>query len=159
MSRPTVAIIDRQALRDNFMLAQSLAPDSQSMPMVKANAYGHGALEVCGALADMAPAFGVACIEEAIALREAGVKQPILVLEGTFSKDEVAIAAQNDFWLMVENTNQKEAVLTASIDRPVIVWLGVDTGMHRLGFQPGDLSSILSGVGAKGAAPPKVYVA
>ena len=37
MARPTVAIIDRQALRDNFMLAQSLAPDSQSMPMVKAN--------------------------------------------------------------------------------------------------------------------------
>ena len=141
MARPTVAIIDRQALRDNFMLAQSLAPDSQSMPMVKANAYGHGALEVCGALADMAPAFGVACIEEAIALREAGVKQPILLLEGTFSKDEVAIAAQNDFWLMVENTDQKEAVLTASIDRPVIVWLGVDTGMHRLGFQPGEINT------------------
>ena len=141
MARPTVAIIDRQALRDNFMLAQSLAPDSQSMPMVKANAYGHGALEVCGTLADMAPAFGVACIEEAIALREAGVKQPILLLEGTFSKDEVAIAAQNDFWLMVENTNQKEAVLTASLDRPVIVWLGVDTGMHRLGFQPGEINT------------------
>ena len=62
MSRPTKAIIDLQALRHNFMLAQSLAPQSKTIPMVKANAYGHGAIEVAGALADIAPAFGVASI-------------------------------------------------------------------------------------------------
>ena len=67
MSRPTSAIIDLQALRENFLLAQKLAPKAKSMPMVKANAYGHGMLEVASALADNAPAFGVACIEEAIA--------------------------------------------------------------------------------------------
>ena len=99
MSRPTVAIINRQALRDNLALADSLAPASKSMPMVKANAYGHGALEVCKALQN-APAFGVACIEEAVELRSAGIEQPILLLEGTFSADEVQIAAENNLWLM-----------------------------------------------------------
>ena len=56
MSRPTQATIDLQALRDNFALAQSLAADSQTMPMVKANAYGHGMVEVAQALAEIAPA-------------------------------------------------------------------------------------------------------
>ncbi|MBT7903960.1 MAG: alanine racemase, partial [Porticoccaceae bacterium] len=60
MSRPTAAIIDLQALRHNYGLAESLAPNSQTIPMVKANAYGHGAIEVATALASMAPAFGVA---------------------------------------------------------------------------------------------------
>ena len=113
MSRPTVAIINRQALRDNLALADALAPTSKSMPMVKANAYGHGAVEVCKTLS-CAPAFGVACVEEALALRDAGIQQPLLLLEGTFSADEVNVAAENNFWLMVENEAQKEAILSAS---------------------------------------------
>jgi alanine racemase len=107
--------------------------------MVKANAYGHGAVEVSKALSAQAPAFGVACIEEAIALRDAGIEQPILLLEGTFSNDEVNTAAQNNFWLMVENENQKRAIIDAKISSPITVWLGVDTGMHRLGFAPADV--------------------
>lgn len=142
MSRPTQAIIDLQALRDNFALAQSLAADSQTMPMVKANAYGHGMVEVAQALAEVAPAFGVACIEEALELRDAGICQPILLLEGTFSADEVNTAALKGLWLMVENHAQKEAVLNADIAQPVNVWLGVDTGMHRLGFPPQEVAEV-----------------
>jgi alanine racemase len=138
MSRPTVAIIDRQALRSNLALANSLAPNSKTMPMVKANAYGHGALEVCRTLVD-APAFGVTCIEEALSLRSTGVAKPILLLEGTFSADEVAVAADHNFWLMVENEPQKQAILTSTAEKKVTVWLGIDTGMHRLGFQPEDI--------------------
>lgn len=141
MSRPTKAIIDLQALRHNFMLAQSLAPQSKTIPMVKANAYGHGAIEVAGALADIAPAFGVASIEEAIELRQNGIEQPILLLEGIFSTDEVDLAAQHSFWLMVENRPQVEAILNATLARKVNVWLGIDTGMHRLGFQPDEIQT------------------
>ncbi len=142
MSRPTQATIDLQALRDNFALAQSLAADSQTMPMVKANAYGHGMVEVAQALAEVAPAYGVACIEEALELRDAGICQPILLLEGTFSADEVHTAALKGLWLMVENHAQKEAVLNADIAHPVNVWLGVDTGMHRLGFPPEEIAEV-----------------
>jgi len=136
MTRPTVAIIDLKALRANFDLVKSLAPEASIIPMVKANAYGHGMVEVCRALSQSAPAFGVASIDEALVLREAGIKQPILLLEGTFSSDEVEIAAANNFMLMIENSAQKDAIINASISHPVSVWLGVDTGMHRLGFQP-----------------------
>tara|TARA_B110000495_G_C23002407_1_gene591744 strand:+ start:315 stop:1415 length:1101 start_codon:yes stop_codon:yes gene_type:complete len=136
MSRPTVAVIDLKALRANFALAQSLTPGASTIPMVKANAYGHGMIEVSRALSESAPAFGVASIDEALVLREAGIKQPILLLEGTFSCDEVGVAADNNFILMVENSAQKDAILNASISRPVSVWLGIDTGMHRLGFEP-----------------------
>ena len=142
MSRPTSAIIDLQALRDNFVLAQKLGPNAKSMPMVKANAYGHGMIEVANALAETAPAFGVACIEEALALRQANIKQPILLLEGPHSADEVGIAEQYGFWLMLENHNQLQAVLSAQLTTAITIWLKLDTGMHRLGFQPEDLKSI-----------------
>ena len=142
MSRPTQVTIDLQALRDNFALAQSLAPNAQTMPMVKANAYGHGMVAVAQALADTAPAFGVACIEEALELRDAGITQPILLLEGTFSADEVNTAALKGFWLMVENQPQKEAIINADIAQRVNVWLGVDTGIHRLGFAPQEVAGV-----------------
>jgi alanine racemase len=142
MTRPTSAIIDTSALRANFALAQRLAPKAKSMPMVKANAYGHGMVNVAQSLADMAPAFGVACIEEALELRQANIKQPILLLEGPHSADEVEIAEQHGFWLMLENYNQLQAVLSAQLTTAITVWLKLDTGMHRLGFQPEDLKSI-----------------
>ena len=141
MSRPTKAIIDLQALRHNFDLAQSLAPKSDTMPMVKANAYGHGAIEVATALASMASAFGVASIDEALELRQGGISQPILLLEGIFDRDEVDLAAHHNLWLMVENNRQLEAVINANLAQQVKVWLGMDTGMHRLGFQPEEIQS------------------
>ena len=148
MSRPTAAIIDLQALRHNYGLAESLAPNSQTISMVKANAYGHGAIEVATALASMAPAFGVACIEEAIALRDANISQPILLLEGTFTADEVTQAEHHNLWLMVENQPQLDAILAADLSHQIKVWLGVDTGMHRLGFQPEDLAAAYSALKA-----------
>ena len=154
MSRPTKAIIDLNALRHNFALAQSCVSPSSgkelskelrkepgTIAMVKANAYGHGAIEVAKALAPIASAFGVASIEEAIDLRDHGIKQPILLLEGTFSDDEVSVAAQNNFWLMVENQPQIDAIINATLARKINVWLGMDTGMHRLGFQPNEIQA------------------
>jgi alanine racemase len=142
MSRPTSAIIDLQALRENFLLAQKLAPKAKSMPMVKANAYGHGMVEIANGLADSAPAFGVACIEEALTLRKANIKQPILLLEGPHSADEVGLAEKHGFWLMLENHNQLQAVLSAQLTTAITVWIKLDTGMHRLGFQPEDASRV-----------------
>ena len=119
MTRPTSAIIDTSALRDNFALAQKLGPSAKSMPMVKANAYGHGMVEVAHELKDMAPAYGVACIEEALALRQSNIKQPILLLEGPHSADEIGIAEKHGFWLMLENHNQLQAILSAHLSNPI----------------------------------------
>ena len=159
MSRPTRTIIDIQALRHNLQLAQSLAPHAKTMVMVKANAYGHGMVKVAHALKDLVPAYGVACIEEAKILRQSGIEQPILLLEGTFSADEVSIAAEQNFWLMVENQPQLQAILNADISKPVHVWLKVDTGMHRLGLQPEDVSAAFNTLSKSDNVADKMVIA
>lgn len=143
MSRPCRALIDLDALRHNYQLALELAPNSQAIAVVKANAYGHGAVAAAKALEPLAPALGVACIEEAQELRAAGIRKPILLLEGIFSSDELNTAANEDFWLMVENLNQVEAIVNAKLSKPVLCWLKIDTGMHRLGILPEQLDDIL----------------
>lgn len=140
MARPSYRSIDLAALVHNYKWACSLAPKSKTMAVVKANAYGHGAVACASALEPFAPAFGVACIEEALELRQAGIKKPIALLEGVFSADEVAVAAQQNFWTMVEDPSQVDAILAAKVSKPLTVWIKVDTGMHRLGFRPDLLS-------------------
>lgn len=159
MSRPAKALIDLEALRHNVALAKSLAPRSHTMAIVKANAYGHGAVPMARAIEGMVPAFGVACIEEAIELREAGIRKPVCLLEGTFCADEIAVAAEQDFWLSVVNRDQLEAILAARINTPVKAWLCVDTGMHRLGIQPEEIAEIYARLTASANVAEGVVVA
>lgn len=136
MARPTKALISKSALLHNYNVAQQLAPNSNNVAIIKANAYGHGAVAVAQILEPVVQAFGVACIEEALELRVAGINKPILLLEGFFSKEEIAIAAKMNFWTMLDNQRQLDWILTAQCSKPLKVWLKVDTGMHRLGVQP-----------------------
>ncbi|MEZ5528501.1 MAG: alanine racemase [Porticoccaceae bacterium] len=159
MSRPAKALIDLDALRHNLSLAKSLSPRSQTMAIVKANAYGHGAVPVARAIEQMVPAFGVACIEEALELREAGIYKPVCLLEGAFSADEIAIAADQNFWLSVVNREQLEVILAARLDKRVSVWLCVDSGMHRLGVSPQDIGDIYNSLKASGNVSDHIVVA
>jgi alanine racemase len=141
MARPAKALIDLDALRYNLRLASDLSPDSKVMAVIKADAYGHGALGISKALCDEVSAFGVASIEEAIELREGGIKTPIHLLEGTFSDDEIITASENSFSVSCVNQRQKIAILKADITSPIDVWIFVDTGMHRLGIALEELKS------------------
>jgi len=88
------------------------------------------------------PVFAVAFMEEAVRLRDAGIVKPILVLQGINHGDEVAEAANRNFWLLLHEQGQLDRVLSAKISRPVRVWLKLDTGMHRLGFAPDVLDAL-----------------
>ena len=136
MHRKTEAHIDLDAIRANFALAGSLAPNSKSIAVIKANAYGHGMLRVATALQDVAPAFAVATIDEALELRKAGIPNAILVLQGVSTTEACKIAAAQHLTLVVHAPEQVEALLAAKVRTPA--WLKVDTGMHRLGLAPGD---------------------
>ncbi len=136
MARPTRLHIRLAALRHNYGIAQQLSGSGHALPIVKANAYGHGAVDIARTLDSLAPALGVACIEEALELREAGVEKPILLLEGFFSDEELALSAEHNFWLMVQNDYQLRAIEAFRPDTPLHCWLKIDTGMHRLGFEP-----------------------
>lgn len=104
--------------------------------MVKANAYGHGAREVVTALHDDADGFAVACLEEAAEVRALHASARILLLEGCFEASEYALAGQLRLDLVIQGAEQGEAFLAAGLDIPLNVWLKLDSGMHRLGFDP-----------------------
>ncbi|WP_299234856.1 alanine racemase [uncultured Halomonas sp.] len=136
MARPLIAEIDLDALRHNYRLACECSPHSNSVAVIKADAYGHGAVACARALEGIAPAFAVACIEEGVTLREAGITAPIVLLEGIFSADEISQVDELGLWIAVHSDWQIDALLGQRLSRPVPVWLKVDSGMHRLGFSP-----------------------
>lgn len=140
MTRPTYAIIDTAAFVANYRTAKAIAGGRRALAVVKANAYGHGAVPLARALAPEADAFAVACTEEAMQLRESGIRNPITLLEGVFEPDEITLAAEQNLDIVVHNARQIEWLKTAKLKRPLRVWLKVDTGMHRLGFAPEEVT-------------------
>lgn len=133
--RPARALIDLQALRHNYRLARELG-GGKALAVIKADAYGHGAVACAQALEAEADGFAVACIEEALALREAGIHAPILLLEGFFQAAELELIDRHDLWCAVHSSWQIEAIERAAPARPLRLWLKLDSGMHRLGFAP-----------------------
>ena len=143
MTRPTLARINLQALQHNYFLAQQTAADSQVMAIIKANAYGHGLVSIAQALPD-ADAFGVACLDEAIALREAGFDRRIVLLEGLFGPDDINLISGYRLDVVVHHDSQLQWLAQGQLLRPLDVWLKIDTGMHRLGFSPDSVRDITS---------------
>lgn len=141
MTRPVRARIDLEALRHNFQVARRAAPDSRLMAVIKADAYGHGAVPVAQALPD-ADAFAVAGADEAVPLRTAGVAQPLLLLGGVFDTDDLAAAARHDLQMVVHSLEQVERLEQAATTAPLHLWLKVDTGMHRLGVPPDAVDTV-----------------
>jgi alanine racemase len=129
------ALIDTQALRHNLGTIRAYAPGARVMAVIKANAYGHGLVSTALALAD-ADSFAVARLEEGIALRSAGVRAPIVLLEGVFSAEQLAEAAHHRFELVVHDPMQLKLLEAHRDARRFIIWIKVDTGMNRLGFRP-----------------------
>lgn len=135
-------VINRRALRHNLQRLRELAPASKLVAVVKANAYGHGLLETARTLSDAdADAFGVARLEEALQLRTGGIIQPILLLEGFFSADDLPTLSAQKLHTAVHNTEQLEALERAELPEPITVWMKLDTGMHRLGVRPEEASA------------------
>ncbi|WP_430460989.1 alanine racemase [Thalassolituus sp. LLYu03] len=136
MARAATVTIDLDAIVHNYRLAKSLAPDQQALAVIKADAYGHGAVTVARKLQSEVDAFAVACIEEAVELRVAGIRKPILLLEGFFTADELNYISEQNLWTAVHSDHQIDAIASSNVSKPIDVWIKIDTGMHRLGFAP-----------------------
>ncbi len=128
--------LDMSALLHNLSQVRRYRPGQPVLAMVKADAYGHGLVAVARHLRDQVDALGVACLDEAMMLREGGVHQPIVLMEGLFSRPELEQARRLGLDLVVHQSCQLEWLQQASAGRSFDVWLKVNTGMHRLGFQP-----------------------
>jgi alanine racemase len=133
MSRPAIAHIRLDAFRHNYRVAKQ-AHSGKALAVIKANAYGHGAVHCAKAIEGEADGFAVACLEEALQLREAGIPEPILLLEGFFEAIELPEIVANDLWIVVHAQWQVEILLAAKLAKPLHVWLKMDSGMHRVGL-------------------------
>jgi alanine racemase len=141
--RPTVAVVDLDAIRHNVRLLRR--DGAAFMAVVKANGYGHGAIPVASAALDAGAAwFGVALVEEGVALREAGLDAPILVLaEFPPGSEEDALAARlTPTVYTAQAVRRLSAAATAVGDVRPGVHVKVDTGMHRVGAHPADVPAL-----------------
>jgi alanine racemase len=139
---PTTLDIDLNALKQNVHVIKKLYPHQKILAMVKANAYGHGLLQVANALKNI-DGFGVARLAEANSLRQAGFKQKIVLMPGILHPDELAFCSENNIDLVFHSTWQIEALCQATLQNPINVWLKLETGMHRLGLSVSELDSVM----------------
>ena len=136
------ALIDHAALRHNLQRVREAAPQSRIWAVVKADAYGHGVERVVSALTET-DGFAVARVDEAVRLRDLGVSKSILILGGCYTADEFNMAAQAGFEITLHQSQQLELLDRLDPASPALkIWLKVDTGMHRLGFDPGSVEAL-----------------
>lgn len=144
--RQATIYIDREALQYNLNRVKQLAPTAQIVSMVKANAYGHGVKDCLAALSET-DAFGVACLEEALEIRELGYQQPITLIEGVFSEDEMQQALDNHLECVIHHQQQLDwlrAHKNAYISKKLKVWVKLNSGMNRLGFKVPEIIDVIN---------------
>ena len=131
--RPVKAVIDRSAFKHNIQVVQTLAPNSKVLVVIKADAYGHGLIEMARVVDELS-GLAVATAEEAQLLIEAGIKNTIWVLEGPFSVQCLALSTLHPIVWVLHSAWQLPLFGTFQSEKSFNVCLKIDTGMHRLGF-------------------------
>jgi alanine racemase len=134
MSRPIRARLDWSALRHNHSVVRHHAGGAKVWSVVKADAYGHGLLPATHALADATDGFALVEIEGALALRDAGHSQPVLMLEGPYQADELALYAEFELIPVLHTMWQVDALVESRLPVRLPVYVKLNTGMNRLGF-------------------------
>jgi len=143
MPRPAELRIDLDALCHNYAALRRLH-GGRSLAVIKADAYGHGAVRCAQALlgaAAPADALAVAFLDEAVALRQVGITAPMLVLEGAFDAQEAQAMQALDLWTVVHQAAQIAQLQALPPSSRMPVWLKVETGMKRAGFAIDDVQA------------------
>ena len=143
--RPTIATIDLAALAHNFRQVRGLVGSAGILAVVKADAYGHGAVACARVLErEGVTFFGVGLVEEGLELRDAGIRTPILVVDGAFG-DRFDLMLARSLTPLVFRKEHLEGVAAAArtLGLPAVAHLKVDTGMGRVGVRPEELSPFL----------------
>ena len=142
-TRHSRVIIDLAAIRHNYRLLKQTAADSKVIAVIKADAYGHGAINVAQAL-PQADAFAVATTLEALPLRAAGVTQKIIILGGVIDAEEMRQCIDHDLDPVIHQPWQIDLLEAVAQTQAIDVWLKFNSGMGRLGFQADDLGHAIN---------------
>ena len=139
------ARIDGRALRHNLGRARQLAPGCRVMAVVKSNAYGHGLTEVARALAGRVDAFAVATLQEGIDCRAAAPAASVTILSGLQRPEDLTVCAQQRLHPVLHDEQHLQWVERHRAEMKALnPWLKIDTGMHRLGIAPAQLSDAIA---------------
>jgi alanine racemase len=133
MPRPIEALIHVQALAHNLARARERAPDAKVWAVVKANAYGHGLENAYDGLR-AADGFALLDLDEAQRLRNVGWRGPVLLLEGCFEQRDLELCSRLRLWHAVHCEQQIDWLATHKTHEPHRVFLKLNSGMNRLGF-------------------------
>ena len=150
MPRPIRATFNLAALEHNLSVARARAGDARVWAVAKANAYGHGLLRARRAL-DAADGFALLDIDEAVRLRDAGVRKPILLLEGFFAPADLAPIARQALSVVVHSNEQMAMLESVRPTPPLAVFLKINTGMNRLGIPVDQVGASLARLEATGS--------
>jgi len=142
MSRGIRMRISRSAFKHNLRRVRALAPDSRVMAVVKCDGYGHGLVEAARSLRTP-DAFAVESVEEGVRLRETGFRQPVVLLSGFHDPAELDTIAFRRFSPVIHHQWQIDAIDKEHMSFVLGIWVKVDTGMHRIGFEPGEVADVL----------------
>jgi len=137
------AEISAGAMRHNLARIRAIAPKSRLLAIVKANAYGHGLVSAVQVLAG-ADGFGVARLDEAVMLRDAGLDRSVLLLEGVLDAGQLQEAARLNLEIVVHDAEQIALLERSRGDHRFVVWLKVNTGMNRLGFRESEFAAAIA---------------
>lgn len=135
MTRPTKIFLSQKNLSHNLSIVKKHCPNQKIIGVIKANAYGHGAVKMAKALSTCGvDALAVCATEEALELLDAKITTPIILLEGFFCQQELPKIISLGLIPVIHNTTQVKILTKHKIAGPLNVIIKVDTGMHRLGF-------------------------
>jgi alanine racemase len=149
MPRPIRATFDLAAFARNLAVARARAGGARIWAVVKANAYGHGLVRTARAL-DAADGFALLDLDEAVRLRDAGVRKPILLLEGFFGAPDLEPIARHALIPVIHSSAQIAALESIRPARRLDVYLKLNTGMNRLGIPVEDVRAALARLAGTG---------
>lgn len=143
MPRPTYATLDFLALAHNHTRVRARVDGARIWSVVKANAYGHGLLRAAEVLAPLTDGFALVEFDGAAALRAAGIKLPILMLEGCYDNSDLQRCVELKLTPVVHCMAQARALVAGKLAHPIDVVVKLNTGMNRLGFDAAELPAAL----------------
>lgn len=138
MFQKAICNFSKDNLLHNVKLIKKFAPDAKIMAIVKDNAYGHGVISVSKILEEHVDAFGLVLLNDAITLRNSGIRKPIVLIEGVYTPESLLIASLQEFSVVFHCKYQIDLLKKGKLPNPIHAWLKLNIGMGRLGFYPDD---------------------
>ena len=153
--RPTFTEIDVCALKHNVNRVRYFRPHQHVIAMVKANAYGCGLDLVVPAIEKAVDYFGVASLEEGVALRELS-QRPCILFEGVYQLEEYLTASELQLECVIHHAQQLHWLLSRPLEKSLRIWVKVNTGMNRLGFLQDNVAAVLSALAQCACVQPNI---